>query len=110
LEEPTILFSTDVEKEVEKTDNPDSHLKEVLSYYDAEYHAIVALLIEKQVPFSEDGSFFLMEGEKQIAEAVLGFEDEKIAIGALSERDKAVFEQNGYRVFNSDTLDISLVL
>ncbi len=110
MEQPKIMFSTDVIENEDSEGKNGDDLADVLVYYDAEYHPIVQLLIEKQVEFAKEGSFFLMQGDKQIAESVLGFEDKKIAVGALSEKDKTVFEQQGYTVFTYDDFDINHIV
>jgi len=61
--------------EPKKVSISDAAIAEILSYYEEEFHAIVTQLLKHNIPFSQEGSFELMEesGSGVLAEAVLGF-------------------------------------
>ena len=101
-----LLNPSAIETTVEVVDNT-----EVLQYYDDEYHPIINQLIQHQIPFSQDGSFVLMnEGEDDVvAEAVLGFQKEKIVLEPLDEEYLQIFEDLGYTIVEIANFDITMV-
>ncbi len=76
-----------------------------LQYHDEELHGIVKQLIDNNIPFNKDGGFYI-EHEGNYAEAMLGFNEKKIFIRALSEADKKTFELAGYKEVEPDNFNI----
>jgi len=79
---------------------------EILTYYDEVYHPIIRQLLKARIDFSKDGSFILKANDEVAAEAVLGFEQVKIAFGPLSEQDQAAFLESGYAIYLPEEFDI----
>lgn len=69
---------------------------EILAYFDEELHPIVQLLLAHEIYFEQEGSFFLTQNNKLVAEAALGFEAAKIFIQPLDLANKQAFEAAGY--------------
>ncbi len=86
-------------------------IEEVLRYYDMEYHSIVRQLMEKEIPFSKDGTFALINEVGRLeAEAVLGFEQKKIFLGPLDEEQARIFKDKGYTEISAEEFDITQLL
>jgi DEAD/DEAH box helicase domain-containing protein len=83
--------------------------KEWLEYHDPLVHHIVLQLLKHNVAFEKDGGYIFSDGNL-FAEAMLGFEKQKIFIEALSEDDKNIFLKAGYREILINEFDIKLVL
>ncbi|MBL7791125.1 MAG: DEAD/DEAH box helicase [Saprospiraceae bacterium] len=79
---------------------------EILTYYDEIYHPVVTQLLENEINFTPDGSYVLEENGKVTAEAVIGFDDQKIVLGPLSEEDEKAFRMRGYTVVSPEDFDI----
>lgn len=102
-----IIFESDPEeKEVEITI---SEKDEIFNYYDEEYHEIIKQLLEKEIDFTKEGSFELMENKEIIAEAVLGFPSAKIVIEPYTEEDEIIFNERGYVVWTPIEFDIKKI-
>jgi DEAD/DEAH box helicase domain-containing protein len=73
-----------------------SNSYDCLVYYDPIIQEIVKQLIDNDIHFEKEGSFFI-EFEGQYPEAMLGFESKKVFICAQSEIEKQMFLKAGYR-------------
>jgi DEAD/DEAH box helicase domain-containing protein len=69
---------------------------ECLANYDVDLHGIIRQLIERNITFENEGSFFL-NPNNPFPEAVLGFRTQKLFIRPLSEDDKKAFQEAGYK-------------
>lgn len=78
---------------------------ECLKYYDTDLHFIIQSLIDHEVPFGKDGSFFV-ENDGKVAEAQIGFHDLKIFIRPISDEDRSVFIAEGYTEMLPNDFDI----
>lgn len=77
-----------------------------LTYFDEEYHDIVRKLIEYDIPFNEEGSFFV---DGIDAEAVFGWEDRKLFIGGPLD-DRVIFKNAGYTELDPVSFDIEMFI
>lgn len=50
-----------------------------------------------------------MEKEKVLAEAVIGFEAQKIVLGPLTEEDADVFRAHGYAIWLPEEFDLQKI-
>ena len=75
-----------------------------LQYHDPALHPLVRRLIDLEIPFAQEGGFFIEDGNT-FAEAMLGFEEARIVISPLSERDRQIFLQAGYREEDPNNFD-----
>ncbi len=83
-------------------------LNDCLVYFDPMVHSIVNQLIYHKIPFEKEGGF-LLKAENTFAEAMLGFENQKIFIEALSPEDKELFLKAGYREVLIKDFDIKML-
>ncbi len=90
-------------------DTSGSDKYECLKYHDKELHKIVKQLIDHNIPFEKDGGFFL-KTDGQYAEAMLGFQEQKMVIRPLSENDKKIFKEFGYREIEPEKFNINDLL
>jgi DEAD/DEAH box helicase domain-containing protein len=82
-------------------------LAEILTEYDAAYHAWVRQFHTKGWTYGEMGYFSLRDQWGAItASAVLGIAELKVAIEPLDDRDRHLFEAAGYRVFGVGDFDL----
>lgn len=79
-----------------------------LKYYDQDVHHIIKQLIDNHIPFEKEGGFFF-RFEDSFAEAMLGFDDPKIVIRPISEEDRKVFLNNGFREISPSEFDINMI-
>lgn len=106
-EEIDIRINEILQKQEEITEISDA---ETLKYYDEEYHPVVRQLLKANIPFSRDGSFVLVSDNGRLeAEAVLGFDQQKLVIGPLSDEDAVVFQEKGYSELSIDEFKLELV-
>jgi DEAD/DEAH box helicase domain-containing protein len=80
-----------------------------LKYHEEDLHEIVKQLIDNNIPFNEEGGFFI-EYEGIYAEAMFGFKNQKIVIQPLSNEDRKVFKAAGYKEINSNEFKISEII
>jgi len=86
-------------------------LEEILQYYDEEYHQVVEVLINHHIDFSMDGSYVLTDENKVVlAEAILGFDRAKIALGPLSEEDAKTLKAHNYTILEPKAFDINQIM
>jgi len=108
-----IAFPEEKESILPATEHPvetEPDPEEVLVYYEEAYHDIVRQLLGAGIPFSEDGTFALVdEDDRVIAEAVLGFKEAKLVLGPLSEADTATFRELGYRIITPEAFTLNLL-
>lgn len=79
-----------------------------LAYFEESFHPLIQYLIEHDIYFEREGSFFV-EYDGLFAEAMLGFEKQKLFFNPISLADKDIFEKAGYTQveitdFNPSTL------
>jgi DEAD/DEAH box helicase domain-containing protein len=103
----SIDFGQEAEPSAYVPDSADA--SDILVYYDAEYHPLIQQLLDRDIPFSRDGSFILEEAGVVVAEAVLGFEVSKIVWGPISEADAAAFQSRGYSLGTIATFDLNKI-
>lgn len=93
-------------KESEMTEEDNKH-KEILQYFDERVHDVVRYLIEKEIPFNQDGGYVLCDENGTIlAEAELGLETEKIVFLPLSEEYEKIFISKGYRIVSPEAFPL----
>ncbi|MBK6965116.1 MAG: hypothetical protein IPH20_14550 [Bacteroidales bacterium] len=80
-----------------------------MNYFDPELHPLVELLINNNIHFNHEGSFFLDSEKGLVAEAAIGFSEAKIAIRPLSDLDRVAFEKTGYRIINPEEFTLKLL-
>ncbi len=80
-----------------------------LAYFDEDLHSIVKVLIDNNIPFDEEGSFFLNELDP-FPEAALGFRTKKIFIKPQSSEDRAGFINAGYVELHPVDFQINLLV
>lgn len=83
-----------------ETESQDKYVNDkynCLQYYDQSMHQIVRWLIDNDVQFENEGSFFLNFNDT-FAEAWLGLESLKLAIHPLSDNDRNIFAEAGFTV------------
>jgi DEAD/DEAH box helicase domain-containing protein len=80
-----------------------------LKYFDEQYHEIIKQLIDNNISFNSDGGFYI-EVDGKYPEAMLGFERKKIFMGALSDADRILFEQAGYKEWSIADFNIKDLL
>ncbi|HYX09433.1 MAG TPA: helicase-related protein, partial [Bacteroidales bacterium] len=85
------------------------NIEEIVLLFDEELHPIIKHLLENDIPFNQEGGFFI-ELEDGFAEAELGFEDPKIVFIPIDERSKKEFEKRGYEIADPKTFDINRIL
>ncbi len=97
--------------EIEETAPSTVDTAKVLTYYDEEYQTIIEQLLQHNIPFSQDGSFILMDEAENdvVAEAILGFRDAKIVLEPFDEENEQIFKDLGYQVVSIENFDINLV-
>ena len=83
--------------------------EEVFNYFDPELHSIVALLIQNDVPFNHEGSYFLENEKGLVAEAAIGFSNVRIVIRPLSDLDRQAFENAGYTVVEPGDFNLKII-
>ena len=83
--------------------------EEVFNYFDPEIHSVVALLIQNDVPFNHEGSYFLENEKGLIAEAAIGFSNVHIVIRPLSDLDREAFENAGYTVVEPGDFNLKMI-
>ena len=76
-----------------------------LQYFDDDLHSFIRLLIDQNISFGKEGSFFLSESESW-PEAALGFSKQQLFLQAISVEAKLAFEKTGYTEL--DPLNINL--
>lgn len=91
------------QKAIEDTDN-----YECLIYHDPRVQNIVKLLIDNNIEFEKEGGYFLGY-EGGFAEAMLGFEKQKIAILPLTKNDENEFKKAGYKIVNPENFDLNMI-
>ncbi|MFL5766097.1 MAG: DEAD/DEAH box helicase [Bacteroidia bacterium] len=92
-----------------KPKSVESEIYTCLQYHDNAVHHIVKDLIDKNIAFNQEGGFFV-EYDGVFAEAMLGFESNKIFIGPQSEADKKLFEQAGYIEVKAQSFNINDII
>ena len=71
---------------------------------------IVDALIDNNIPFSYEGICELTDGNNMvIASAAMIIDDPKIVIDPYSDGDKAVFEEQGYRVIKQEEFNLEII-
>ena len=93
-------------------DPSESHTREdeeVFNYFDPELHSVVALLIQNNVPFNHEGSYFLENEKGLVAEAAIGFSNVRIVIRPLSDLDREAFENAGYTVVEPGDFNLKMI-
>ena len=71
---------------------------------------IVDILIDNNVPFSHDGNCELTDvNNVVIASASMIIDNPKVAIDPYSDADKAVFEENGYKVIKQEEFNLETI-
>ncbi len=86
---------------------PDKY--ECLKYHDEELYDIVKQLIDNDIPFERDGGF-IVESNGKFAEAMLGFHEPKIVIRPLSNDDKKIFKELGYKEIEPSNFNLNDIL
>jgi DEAD/DEAH box helicase domain-containing protein len=81
---------------------------ECLKYFDSDLHSIVMQLIDNDIPFERQGGFFLSFDES-FAEALLGFHDAKMFIRPISENDRKIFLEKGYKEIDPSDFNVNMV-
>lgn len=81
-----------------------------LAYFDQDLLEIVKELDFRKIPFEKEGSFFLDEEGFPSAEAALGFKARKIFLKPVSEQDREVFLNAGYKEVQVEEFKIEMVL
>lgn len=78
--------------------------RNVLTYYSPKVHDIVRLLIEKQIPFNQNGGFSLIDEENAvIAKAELGIASEKVVFFPFNSQSELAFKNAGYKIMDVET-------
>jgi DEAD/DEAH box helicase domain-containing protein len=81
-----------------------------LAYFDQDLLEIVKELDFRKIPFEKDGSYFLEEEGFPSAEAALGFTERRIFLKPVSEQDREVFLNAGYKEVQVEDFKIEMVL
>jgi DEAD/DEAH box helicase domain-containing protein len=81
---------------------------ECLANYDEDLHPIIKQLIDENIAFENEGSFFLSPGNA-FPEAVLGFRDKQLFMRPLSEEDKTAFLNAGYTEIDPSQFNIQKI-
>jgi len=102
-----LLIVREEQIDTKETSEPDKY--ECLKYHDKELHEIVKSLIGNNIPFEKDGGFFV-ELHGQFAEAMLGFTQAKIVLKPLSEDDREIFIEAGYKIVEPSNFNIKDIL
>ena len=85
--------------------SPKPELDFILENFDLKYHQVITILLEKQIPFNNDGYFSISDTIGNIiAESILGFPESKLIVDPLDDISKTVFENNGYKITNLEDL------
>lgn len=112
------LFNLIQEQTILKTellnDSIDGHQEvmdkyDCLKYHDESIHHILKQLIDANIPFNQDGGFFV-EFDGVFAEAMLGFESKKLFVGPQSDLDSQIFLKAGYIEVKPDDFNIKNIL
>ena len=103
------FFTRNTEDEEVNIHKQEKNREEIKELYPG-MEDIVDILIDNKVPFSYEGIFELTgEDNEVIASAAMIIDNPKIAIDPFDEKDKAVFEEKGYRVIKQDEFNIDLI-
>jgi len=102
----TFLIS---EEDSTQTENQTNEEEDVFNYFDPELHTVVNLLINNNIPFNHEGSYFLENEKGLVAEAAIGFSDAKIVIRPLSDLDKEAFKNAGYTVVEPEEFTLKML-
>lgn len=81
-----------------------------LAYQDESVHEIVKQLIDHNIPFNEEGGFFIETQKGCYAEAIFGLEAQKIVISPLSDADGKIFAEAGYREIQASHFNIQHII
>jgi hypothetical protein len=101
------FYSAGAEHDISESQTSED--EEIFNYFDPELHSIVALLIQNDVPFSHEGSYFLENEKGLIAEAAIGFSNVRIVIRPLSDLDREAFENTDYTVVEPGDFNLKLI-
>jgi hypothetical protein len=103
-----IQFNTDINFEVNEQELVAQNKYDCLVYHNPQLHDIIKQLIDNNIEFERDGGFILTTNDG-FAEAMLGFNDPKIAILPLSEEDEMVFKREGYQILSPEMFNINMI-
>ncbi len=103
-----IQFNTDINFEVNEQELVAQNKYDCLVYHDPQLHDIIKQLIDNNIEFERDGGFILTTNDG-FAEAMLGFNDPKIAILPLSEEDEMDFKREGYQILSPEMFNINMI-
>jgi hypothetical protein len=101
------FFSTGAEPDPSESQPQEDN--EVFNYFDPDLHSIVALLIQNDVPFNHEGSYFLENEKGLVAEAAIGFSNFRVVIGPLSDPDREAFKNAGYTVVEPGDFNLNMI-
>ena len=110
IQEECILVNENIDTAILPTNSDEIIDKyDCLKYHEEELHQIVKQLIDNNIPFNEEGGFYI-EYEGVYAEAMLGFENKKIVIQPLSDEDRKIFKKAGYQEINTNEFNINQII
>jgi len=85
------------------------NIEDIFANFPEEYHQLVKELLDQQIDFNKDDTFVLTDASGAIlAEADLGFGEQKIVIGVFEGCEK-YFVANGYKVYALADFSIQLL-